>query len=197
MTANRHRADLAVMERRQLLARERHVRAKAEETAVEAGMQETATLYALKGVEIQRTPQKRGEKRKPMQRPTGLGFLLERKKITQAQYEAGEKYGAVFRLAAGEATIRSILNDERGGGSFNVNRVLAQAERSAQAQAVLSSYRQQLGNQAALVDACDQVCGEERTPRECSPDGHRADALEAVLKVALDLLTTSPSAATV
>lgn len=188
----RHKADLAVIERRQNLARERHARQKAEETAIEAGMVETATLHELRGTPIERAPQKRGESRKPMRRLTGLQWLKGKKKLTEAQYEAGEKYGAVYRKAKGEAAIKSILNEERGGGGFNLKAVLAEAEQVAQAQAVLRNYRNQLMGEPSLILACDRICGEERTPRECSRNGSEAEAQEALLLAALNMLAATP-----
>jgi hypothetical protein len=42
--------------------------------------------------------------------------------------------------------------------------------------------------QADLVAACDLICGEEMTPREAAGGDRDAGRLEAVLKVALDIL---------
>jgi hypothetical protein len=38
------------------------------------------------------------------------------------------------------------------------------------------------------VAACDLVCGEEKTPREAAGGEREASRMEAVLKVALDIL---------
>jgi hypothetical protein len=48
--------------------------------------------------------------------------------------------------------------------------------------------RRKLGRQSDLVAACDLVCGEEKTPREAAGADRDAGRLEAVLKVALDIL---------
>jgi hypothetical protein len=64
------------------------------------------------------------------------------------------------------------------------------AEGTASAQAALAQMRARLGGQPDLVQACDLVCGEEKTPREAGGGEREALRVEAVLKVALDLLRT-------
>jgi hypothetical protein len=44
--------------------------------------------------------------------------------------------------------------------------------------------------QADLIAACDRVCGEELTPREAAGGEREAARLEAILKVALDILSS-------
>jgi hypothetical protein len=48
--------------------------------------------------------------------------------------------------------------------------------------------RARLFGQGDLVDACDRICGRELTPREAGGGDREGARLEAVLKVALDLL---------
>ena len=51
-----------------------------------------------------------------------------------------------------------------------------------------ATFRAQLLRQRDLVSACDLICGEEKTPREVAGGDREAARLEAVLKVALDIL---------
>jgi hypothetical protein len=67
--------------------------------------------------------------------------------------------------------------------------VLAHAEGTRHASARLSQYRGRLWRQRDLVSACDLVCGEELTPREAVSGDRDAARLEALLVVALDILS--------
>lgn len=189
---SRHRADLAVIERTRFLRLERQNRAREEDGALEARFAETIALSALRGEELERAPQHRGEARKPVRRLTGLTWLHRKSRITDDQWAAGERYGAVYRKAKGEAAIASILNDGRGtGDGQTIASIMANSEKVAHAASVLTKYRRELSNVQSLIAACDKVCGEELTPREASVDGHQAAQLEAVLLVALDLLVSN------
>ena len=57
-----------------------------------------------------------------------------------------------------------------------------------QAAALRATLPAKLARNAEQVAACDLICGEERTPREAAGGEREALRLEAVLKVALDLL---------
>lgn len=52
----------------------------------------------------------------------------------------------------------------------------------------LGELRARLLRQPDLVAACDLICGEEKTPREAAGGDRDAGRIEAVLKVALDIL---------
>jgi hypothetical protein len=55
--------------------------------------------------------------------------------------------------------------------------------------------RTRLFGQSDLVTVCDLVCGQELTPREAGGGERDAARIEAVLKVALDILAMRPGRA--
>lgn len=182
--------DMAAVMRRRNLRTESQIRNRVEEAALEERMAETLVLGTMRGEALEQAPQKRGESRKPIRRMSGLEWLHGKKRIDDDQRAAGERYGAVYRRAKGDGAISSILNDERGGGrGVSLSIVMAHSEGTAQAASKLAMYRRQLSGQTGMIRACDIICGEELTPREASTDGHEAGKLEAVLVVALCLLS--------
>ena len=66
--------------------------------------------------------------------------------------------------------------------------LLKQAAGRQRAEAELTAMRARLFGQSDLVSVCDLVCGQELTPREAGGGKREAARVEAVLKVALDLL---------
>lgn len=181
-------AHLARLERERLLAQERRVQARAEARAVAEGVAETVALSVARGVGFE-SPDAAG--RKPYRRQAGLEWLMGKGRLTSAQRAAGERYGACYRRARGEISIPSTLDVKPGlsaAGGTPLTEVVAMAEASAQARARLAAYRRRLWDQAALVAACDKVCGEELTPREAAAMEREAYQIEAVLAVALDIL---------
>jgi hypothetical protein len=91
-----------------------------------------------------------------------------------------------------EKAIPSTL-DVRVRGEFAapaLESVLAHGERTEAARRTLADLRRRLLRQADLVAACDAICGEEKTPREAAGGEREAGRLEAVLKVALDILAS-------
>jgi hypothetical protein len=187
----RRTTDLAVIERRENLKTERQRRARTEDNALEARLAETQALGLARGEALERAAQKRGEKPKPIRRLTGLDWLYKKGRISADEHTVGVRYGAVYRRALPDGRIASFLNEDRGqGDGAPMSLVMAHAEGSAQAASKLAMYRRQLGH-VALIRACDLVCGQEKTPREASADGHEAGKLEAVLDVALGLLASA------
>jgi hypothetical protein len=59
------------------------------------------------------------------------------------------------------------------------------------AAARLALYRRQLLEQQDLIGACDRICGQELTPRGAGGGEREGLRLEAVLKVALDILAAA------
>lgn len=104
---------------------------------------------------------------------------------------AGEAYGSAFRRVRFDPSIPSTLDVKPGSsapGGPSIAEVLAHGEGTANAKARLTLHRRRLMGQPDLIAACDLICGEEKTPREAAGGDRDAARLEAVLKVALDLL---------
>lgn len=182
-------AYLAKLERQRLLGAERRARARAEAQGVAEGVAETVALSIARGSEFETPADAR--RARPYRRQPGLDWLVAKGRLSPAQRAAGERYGACYRRARGEISIASTLDVKPGlsdGVGTPLSTVLAQAEASVQARARLAAYRRRLWDQAALVAACDQICGEELTPREAAAAEREASRLEAVLAVALDIL---------
>lgn len=184
-------AHLARLERERLSMLEHRARAKAESRAVGEGVAETVALSKARGAKFAAPETARGEREGPYRRLAGLDWLARKGRVSEAQKAMGERYGACWRRARAEGSIGSTLDVQPGGGPAKgtpLTAVMAQAEARAQAQARLNLYRRRLGGQAALVKACDVICGEELTPREAAQSEREVVRLEAVLEVALDLL---------
>lgn len=183
--------DPARAARDRLLSREQQIRADAEATAVTAGVAETVALSRARGQAIA-APQA-GRQRtvaQPYRRQTGLEWLAAKGRIDAAGKAAGERYGWAYRRVKLEAAIPSTLG-ERVRGEFitpDLEHVLAHGEGTVLARRKLGEFRRRLGQQSDLVAVCDLICGEEKTPREAASGERDVGRLEAVLKVALDLL---------
>lgn len=123
-------------------------------------------------------------------RQTGLDWLAAKGRLSPGQHAAGLRYGTIYRRVQAEPGLRSSLALEPGqGGGRPLREVLGQAEARVRAEEALVKLRRILGQQAALVAACDLICGEELTPREATGTDREAGRMEAVLAVALDLLS--------
>ena len=135
---------------------------------------------------------------KTYRRQTGLDWLAGKGRLNAAQHAAGLRYGAIYRRVRGEGALRSSLNlQPEGGGGQPLASVLGQAEARLRANEALITLRRTLGQQSALVSACDLICGEELTPREATGNDREAGRMEAVLAVALDLLCANSARADV
>ena len=102
-----------------------------------------------------------------------------------------DEAAAAYRRAGQGARIGSTLEVQPGGGSGggpSLGLVLKRAEGRMRAEEVLGAMRARLFGQGDLVRVCDQVCGQELTPREAGGGEREGLRVEAVLKVALDLL---------
>lgn len=184
-----HLESMAQREREALAEEERRAAAKAEGEAVRAGVSETRQLSEDRGAAFHAPPTRRGEREKPIRRMSGLEWLHSKGRVDDDQKTAGERYGSAYRRAMDEASIKSILDDSVSGRGQNLAALLQHAEGTKHAKDKLAMYRRQLSNQANLIRACDLICGEERTPREATADGHEAGKLETALVIALDLMT--------
>lgn len=156
--------------------------------AVAEGVAETVALSRARGAAIEAEG---AAPRGPYRRQTGLEWLAGRGRISNAARAAGERYGQAWRRARLDPSIPSSLEAMPGAssrGSRPVAQILAHADGTAMARQRLSALRARLSHQPDLVSACDLICGAEQTPREATGGDREAGRMEAVLKVALDLL---------
>lgn len=157
--------------------------------AVAEGVAETVALSRARGQAVAE-PEGAGH-RGPYRRQTGLEWLAGRGRISGPARAVGEQYGHAWRRVRLEAQIPCSLAVTPGGGRATappLDRVLAHAEGTARARTLLGRLRARLSHHPDLVAACDAICGEEKTPREAAAGDREAGRLEAVLKVALDLM---------
>ena len=179
--------DPARVARDRLLRQERRAQAREEAEAVAAGVAETVALSRARGAVIEAP----GPGRRPHRRQTGLEWLAGKGRIGTAARVAGERYGSAYRRAKAEQPIRSTLDAQPGRGqppTMPLAEILAHGEGTQAAARKLAELRGRLCRQPDLIAACDLICGEEQTPREAAAGDRDAGRLEAVLKVALDLL---------
>lgn len=183
------RTNLAEIERRRHLETEARAKARIEETALVERLDETARLAEQRGEELDQPKQNRGEGRKPMRRMSGLAWLHSKGKIDADQFAAGKRYGDAYRRAIAEQSIRSILNREISGGEGpTLEQLVENSEKVARARQRLGMYRNQLMGEATIINACDQICGDEKTPREAAQNGRDAAAIEALVIAGLGML---------
>ena len=186
--------DPARVARDRLLRLERQAKARAEALAVADGVAETVALSRARGQAITGPDARRGPRAQPYRRQSGLEWLAGKGRIDAAAKAAGERYGWAYRRVKLEKAIPSTL-DPRVRGEFiapAIEEVMAHGEGTELARRKLSEFRRRLMRQPDLVAACDLVCGEEKTPREATGGERDATRLEAVLKVALDILAEVP-----
>ncbi|HEY3695161.1 hypothetical protein [Phenylobacterium sp.] len=189
----RGRLDLARRERERLQMLERRAAERTEHLAIAEGVAETVGLSRARGSAIEAPQPAPGRREGHYRRQPGLEWLTRKGRLSAAQRAAGERYGACYRRAKVEGSIPSTLNIKprtSAPGGAPLSAILSHAEGTAQAAARLVILRGRLSRQRDLVAACDQVCGEELTPREAAAGEREAGRLEAVLLVALDILAS-------
>ncbi len=183
--------DPARAARDRLLRQERQAKARAEAAAVAEGVAETVALSRARGQSIAAVGSARtGVAAQAYRRQTGLEWLAAKGRIDDRAKAAGERYGWAYRRVKLERAIPSTLG-EHVRGTFvapDLERVLAHGEGTVLARRKLNAFRRRLFRQADLVAACDLVCGEEKTPREAAANEREVVKIEAVLKVALEIL---------
>lgn len=179
----------AMRERLKKLEREEALRTEAR--AVAEGVAETVALSEARGAGFEAPMTRRGERQTPYRRQPGLTWLAGKGRITERQRAVGEAYGALWRRAAEAPSIGSTLDVQPGRSSAagpSLGHLLRQGAGRRQAEGQLRRLREKLFGQSDLVTACDLVCGQELTPREAGGGDREAARIEAVLKVALDIL---------
>lgn len=179
----------ATRERLQVL--ERRDKARAEARAVAEGVAESVALSRARGAAFVKDAGPRAARETPYRRQTGLAWLARKGRLTPQQVAAGQRYGEVFRRSGAAPSMGSTLEVQPGGNASTgpaLGLILKMAEGRQRAEAMLGHYRRQLLGQADLIAACDLCCGKELTPREAAGGERDAARLEAVLKVALDIL---------
>jgi hypothetical protein len=177
--------------RERLKVLEAREKARGEARAVAEGVAESVALSQERGAAFDKSAARRGERETPYRRQTGLEWLARKGRITAAQRKAGEADGAAWRRAAQGARIGSTLEVQPSGGLAggpSLALILRRAEGRMRAEEALASMRARLFTQSDLVEVCDLVCGRELTPREAGGGEREGLRIEAVLKVALDLL---------
>lgn len=169
--------------------------AEIESPEVRAGVEESLVLGRSRGAAFAEVAAPGPRPGRTYRRQTGLDWLASKGRLSPAQQAAGLRYGAIYRRVRGETGLKSSLDLQPGaGGGQPMGAVLAQAEARMRSGETLVALRRILGQQPALVAACDLICGEELTPREATRSDREAGRMEAVLAVALDLLAVnSPS----
>jgi hypothetical protein len=179
----------AMRERLKIL--EAREKGRTEARAVADGVAESVELARARGAEFDKPAARRGERETPYRRQAGLDWLARKGRITDRQKAAGEAYGACFRRAGSAPAIGSTLEVQPSGGLAagpSLGLILKQAAGRLKAEEELAAFRGRLFGQSDLVSVCDLVCGQELTPREVGGGDRDAARIEAVLKVALDLL---------
>jgi hypothetical protein len=179
----------AMRERLKIL--EAREKGRAEARAVADGVAESVALARSRGAEFDKPAPRKGERETPYRRQPGLEWLLRKERITARQKAAGEAYGECFRRAGSAPPIGSTLEVQPSGGLAagpSLGLVLKQAAGRLKAEEELTALRRRLFDQSDLVTVCDLICGQELTPREAGGGERDAARIEAVLKVALDIL---------
>ncbi|WP_337186594.1 hypothetical protein [Phenylobacterium sp.] len=115
----------------------------------------------------------------------GLQWLIDKGRLTAAQRVVAGRYRDGYR-DAGEVSTRSCLDASVGGGGVALSPVEAMSD--ARRQMFVWRYAV-LRGQVDMLTVLDGVCGAGHTVRYLAGgDQGRARELEAVLKVALDML---------
>jgi hypothetical protein len=160
-------------------------REQAEAVDVDRGIRETMRLEQARGHEFDEPVAKRGDTgRKPYRRKSGLDWLLFKGRISAIQMESALRYGDDWR-SANDITVRSCLNDVRGGGDETTPQHIRMFAGNRLARARIDG----LSEHKTLITLCDRVCGlGERVRDIANGDDEVTARYEAALCIALDLL---------
>lgn len=128
-----------------------------------------------------------------VRRQSGLEQLAGRGKLNQRQRHSLDRYGRLYRIARIEdsAALKSSLADLEGargaiGGGLptleNYADVILQARND------LAGARAVMSFQFGLILACDEVCGEQKTPQDITDVRSEQTEIEVCLRLAGDAL---------
>lgn len=172
---------------RERLEARRYV-ARQEQAATREGIAERVTLGEGRG-EGFAVPRQVPGRAPPVRRLSGLAWLANKGRLSPLQMRAGLAYAEAYQGAQPPPGLRSTLDDTVGGrAGIDFAALQAAMRRRLIHEARLARFRRKLGHQTDLLRALDTICGDEKTPREATANGQDAHALEAVLRVGLDLL---------
>ena len=182
----------AMRERLKIL--EAREKGRTEARAVADGVAESVALGRARGAVFEKPAARKGERETPYRRQAGLEWLLKKGRISERQKAAGERYGACWRRAGSTPSMGSTLEVQPSGGvaaGMSLALLLKQSAGRLRAEQELTGFRERLFGQSDLVSVCDLICGQELTPREAGGGDRDAARIEAVLKVALDILAAA------
>lgn len=159
---------------------ERRLRDERERQAVEAGLSETIALRTSRGEQF------RQSERGPRRVMDGLDRLLSKSGIDRQQFDAGNRYGRLYKLTMAGGLGSCLENVDRvsGGGSTG------EAERSYRIKQEMERVRSEgLRSQIGLINICNGICGRDLSCWEYAGKNDRvAIRVETTLVIALDLL---------
>jgi hypothetical protein len=180
--------------RRRMMVLEHRERARKVASEVSEGVSETVALREGRGGAFVHPKRRTGEMEKPIRAMSGLEYLATRKPpwISEEMKRKGELYGACWRAATGEPSLRSCINDQVTGSAVDpLWGALTAAERRIHASEKLAEMNLILWDQESMIAAMIEVCGRELTPREATRNGQEANILLCLVTVALDQLVES------
>lgn len=119
----------------------------------------------------------------------GLLWLIKKRRLTPEQQRTAMTWRNAVRDATG-VSIKSCIDVTAGGGGASWDRLQAAYVASTAAQMWLDEQRRTvLRGQVDMLTVLDGVCGAGQTLRELAGgDDRRAQVLEGILNVALDLV---------
>ncbi len=158
---------------------------QAEALEVDRGIRETMLLEQGRGHEFEAPVAQRGDAgRKPYRRKSGLDWLLFKGRLSAIQMQAALRYGDDWR-SANDITVRSCLNDVRGGG----DETTPQHIRLFAGNRLTRARIEGLCAHKTLIALCDRVCGQGDRVRDIAQGDDEVTArYEAALCIGLDLL---------
>lgn len=180
---SRHRADIALIERRQNMDEARKSRERQERDAVTAGRAETINLRLVRGEAIEQPKQGRGEREKPARVFDGWDIARPSfNKDRRALAMAGDKYAETYRSAWAsgmscgyEPSIKGAPTDHESAD------VIARRE-------LAKIHRDALCGVKTMIATVEAVCGRGETLLALAGAKHAIPVTRERLTNALELL---------